>query len=842
MVKNRSKQMGSTIPSYVGILLMVSVGAWYALENSQTVVSEQSNKLVMSMKGQVMQRINALQSCYHETRDWCAPNELETYGLPTDAINNSFVVDQLKSGGDVKLTVQAPSIEAAMAFSKHVMEPELNGPQVTFTVKPPTDSDILKNQLQRYADTRHQRNSLESNIEMGTRNVKNFEVARASKGEFQELNSGRQLTAKLEVSRKLSLGSNEIGFNDEGVLFDATSTNISGQANINGDLELNNNDIDGINEAHVSELLTNSLAASTGVISELKGDNVKYDNGNITTVTSYKYVSDTFNTEQMKVVDLNSSNINSNFQADNASIDELNFLNANGQNWKYNTSNTNQLVSKNSSVGMADGQNMAVQTDMRGQTIKANSGRFTSASVLGLTAGGDFYSNDDFVTSKSSVNRNLSSLVNQDSAISNNTSSINNTKGKINTAGRDIASNESAIAKNERDASTNRNAIDNNKRDIATNELDIDNVAKRLDNSADELGLWQDRLDKCMYQTQYCIPQDPSLSLSCIGCSQAEPQASFTATALATISACRQGCTYSWVVTGALSKSGGTCASGTIPRGGSATPSCKVTKSNILPQDTVTGSIKIEVNNSHYTDRMDSKIVSVSFKNTTIPRPTVNTSCSGCNSSRSSSSFNALVTSSISNCPQGCNYSWSISGGASGSCSSGSVTAGGSASPSCSISGNVADASTMSGNVSLVVTNSVSPSYSAQDSESYSWQNTTPSNPFNGLSYGCWVDTAAYDQASFGSCDGRVEAPRLGSAIFSVGDYLGAENFNFSNSSQWSVIWSGACTGSGNSCTTGGVGDLIATATVTHIPTGSTKTFTVWANICQIRNGEATGC
>lgn len=91
-------------------------------------------------------------------------------------------------------------------------------------------------------------------------------------------------------------------------------------------------------------------------------------------------------------------------------------------------------------------------------------------------------------------------------------------------------------------------------------------------------------------------------------------------------------------------------------------------------------------------------------------------------------------------------------GGASGSCASGSVSVGGSASPSCSISGSVSDSSTMSGNVSIIVTNSVSSAYSDQDSESYSWQNTTPDNPFKNVVAGCYIDTHEFDRARHGGC------------------------------------------------------------------------------------------
>ena len=224
--------------------------------------------------------------------------------------------------------------------------------------------------------------------------------------------------------------------------------------------------------------------------------------------------------------------------------------------------------------------------------------------------------------------------------------------------------------------------------------------------------------------------------------------------------------------------------------------------------------------------------------------PSVNLTCSSCNLADARSNFSGTATGSITGCRQGCSYRWVTSGSGLNfsACSCGTIANGGSASPSCSLSSSLGPQESASGSIELVVTNSHYTSIAASDSVSVSYTNTTPNDPFNSFKYGCWVDTLAFDRASYSSCYGLVEFPKLGQANFSVGDYLGRENYRFSNPAEWDVVWSGCCTGTGGRCTTGGVGDIIATATVTHLPTGRSKTFSAWATVCQVKNGEHIGC
>ncbi len=237
-------------------------------------------------------------------------------------------------------------------------------------------------------------------------------------------------------------------------------------------------------------------------------------------------------------------------------------------------------------------------------------------------------------------------------------------------------------------------------------------------------------LDNCMFVTKMCIPQNPSASLSCPNCISSAPLSSFSAIATASISQCRQGCNYNWISKGSgLVFSG--CNPGTVPKGGSANPTCRVSAS-LTPQKSATGSIEIVVINSHYTSRSDSDSLAVSFKNNTVV------------------------------------------------------------------------------------------------------------NPFKNVVAGCFVDTIEFDQALLGSCIGAFAG--TAAIVYSVGDFLGIENYQFTQPGDWSITWAGSCVGSGNFCIKTGVPSPkfsekhTATAKLVHVPSGQEKMFSVTAEVFPLSN------
>ena len=218
-----------------------------------------------------------------------------------------------------------------------------------------------------------------------------------------------------------------------------------------------------------------------------------------------------------------------------------------------------------------------------------------------------------------------------------------------------------------------------------------------------------------------------------------------------------------------------------------------------------------------------------------IPQtPSVNLTCSSCNSAAARSSFSGTATGSISGCRQGCSYSWVTSGsGLSFSgCSGGTIAKGGSASPSCRVSSSLGPQESASGSIQLIVTNSHYTSRTASDSVNVSYTNTTPNDPFRSVTAGCYVDTAAFDQARPNSCMANGWPDKTYKAILSVGEYLGIENYQFYTTSDWTIAWSGDCTSSQWQCVmsfTPGTGDqnYSSTVSVRHKATGETRNFSV---------------
>lgn len=110
--------------------------------------------------------------------------------------------------------------------------------------------------------------------------------------------------------------------------------------------------------------------------------------------------------------------------------------------------------------------------------------------------------------------------------------------------------------------------------------------------------------------------------------------------------------------------------------------------------------------------------------------------------------------------------------------------------------------------------------------------------PFLSVTGGCFWDTSAFDRANAGACFHTAWPDNFGIS-FSVGESVGYEDYQFSNPSDWSVTWSGACSGSSNECfvrvdASNFDNRFVATATVLHRPTGRSKTYNVTARFSSL--------
>ncbi|MCB0347258.1 MAG: hypothetical protein KDD37_00400, partial [Bdellovibrionales bacterium] len=101
---------------------------------------------------------------------------------------------------------------------------------------------------------------------------------------------------------------------------------------------------------------------------------------------------------------------------------------------------------------------------------------------------------------------------------------------------------------------------------------------------------------------------------------------------------------------------------------------------------------------------------------------------------------------------------------------------------------------------------------------------------------GCYIDTHAWDVSSNGGCFEEGTCTSTDYITYSTGTQLGGGSeiddvFVFSDPAQYSVVWTGACSGTGSSCsvikTTNG--NFTANATVTRLYDGYTWNFSVTA-------------
>jgi len=228
--------------------------------------------------------------------------------------------------------------------------------------------------------------------------------------------------------------------------------------------------------------------------------------------------------------------------------------------------------------------------------------------------------------------------------------------------------------------------------------------------------------------------------------------------------------------------------------------------------------------------------------NAPVASPSVSLACTGCvDSASGKSNFTAEANANVSTCAGGCTYSWILGAGLTKNiCSNGSVNSNGSASPSCTFknTSSLSAGQKLSSTVSLTATNITDASKKTTRSFNVSWENQPVADPFDRVRAGCWVDTHRYDRVTEQTCVAMVTGSS--SVAFSVGDTYtyDNENYAFVNPADWTISHSGYCQGSSSTCLRSvpapinpGVFNFRNTITITHKPTGVTRTFTVLAEV-----------
>ncbi|GEA09142.1 hypothetical protein KUL42_39030 [Alteromonas sp. KUL42] len=983
------RQVGSIYPNVAAILVTITLLAWIGLESIVTEGQRGSLSLVDGYRAQAMERINALNACYNDTRSWCDVNSMAEYGVTSVNAANSLFVSQVPQGEDLLLTVQVPTEVMARAFSRFVVNPVVNGNQVTFLVEPPTRSHYLVDSIQRWQDNEFNRNRLEQSIDMAGNDVPNINEAEAVTGRFDSIESRALETQTFNVTERLLLGPNAIEDNGSQLSFVSDSLAMNGDLYSRNDVSLNGNDIRGIENISSAVLGVQSLRSERGNLTRSSGRSVNYQNSRFGDVESNSMTTNSMMARSLVSESIDVSALGSDVRANSATITELSFTQGQGTSWLLGNVQTNSLSSDSSIIGIATGQRLSLTGFIDGISIVSGSGQIGEADVRGTYSGADFYAQEDFFTDTSSVNTNFNRLgingglikshgslieksksdiaiaqgisndnrdriavnrgdilrnsnqidVNQSesdinyqaiaqskrniesanvlssanererqnnsnniasnatsigvnafnisgnnndvaqtgdmisdafdlvgqnsqrvtsnrsliatnttrissnrTALDTNSASILDTQDRVSLAFDNARNNSSQIVVNRDAIASNRNTMSNNAVLINQNEGNISSVRLDLNDAADELGLWQERLDDCMYDTMYCIPQDPSANITCSDCEQSAMRTDFTATVSGVVSQCRQGCNYSWVVTGDISVSSG-CTSGVVGQSGSASVSCVVVKRGLTAQQRATGQVSLVVQNAHYGARSASDVIATDFFNSTPlgDRPSVRTSCSDCYQVASQSSFSSTTYATVGNCLQGCSYTWSRNAGGQ-VCSSGTLPPGNEAHfLTCEVTGTLQAGEVERNGVTIRVTNSQYPTILVNSSQTIYWENSSQLDPFSDLLSGCSIFTTYQTPVSESFCAQTIPVGGFsgrGTVIFSVGDRLSADGtrYEFSNPADWQIFFqpnAATCSGLGLTCSQTifvnsslqGYRIYNARPQITHIPTGRTLSY-----------------
>jgi len=696
-------------------------------------------------------------------------------------------------GDDYALTVNLLKESVAQAVANQIPGGSSAGTTVTATINRPFQSALYDDYLQRVEDPDNpQRTQLEVDLDINNNDLVNIGSLNVQRATFDDAEFTNADIERINTE-EVQLGNNSITYAGNQLNVNSGTVRANGTLSMNGDIVGNGNDITGIDSvsansgqfdsisadsAAINSLSGNSLDYNSGSIDSLSGNRLTFGNGSITSLdgNTFTYNLGTISSVSGNTLDFNSGNIGS----------------LSGNSLSYGTGTVNTLSGTTLTYGTVNG------TNGNFDSVSANSGSIGNMSVTG-TAG-----------------------LNRLSSSNGNVTNLDVTTGNINSGEANSASGTSVSSS----GTSTFDELDSNR--IDTNSFKGQTVQASSGSASGNASAGSVSASNLTVNNrlQTNVIESNSSSLGNASASKL--------TVLGALSASGINVTTANFNTGNIASVSGTSANyNTVTAnqfsGGSFTSN----------DDFYTSQSSVNNNHLLITEQRSKLDNCVDVTKYCIPEtPSVNLTCSSCNSAGARSSFSGTATGSISGCRQGCSYSWITSGsGLSFSgCNGGTIAKGGSASPSCRVSSSLGPQESASGSIQLVVTNSHYTSRTASDSVNVSYTNTTPNDPFRNVSIGCYVDTTAYDYATRNSCGNIITKNE--EVVFSAGDSQPYGSFSFINPSDWQVTWSGDCVSNNSGCTIGvpvpfrQEGDKYsATASVKHLPSGQTKTVTVTARV-----------
>ena len=500
------------------------------------------------------------------------------------------------------------------------------------------------------------------NAVFNTADINSVTTERIDLGANSLTHVGNQLNlnaAVVSINGTLSINGNVVGNSNDLSGFDTVSANTGDFTDLNattGNIKtLSGNALD-YKSGSIDTINGNSLSYTNGSITSLDGNNLDYNTGTISSLTG-----NNINFSAGSIGNLSGNNVS--FLSGLINVlngNTLTFTNVNGTTGNFNSLNSNDGTIANMEVTGSSSFHFLNSSKANITTVTATDGSIvvgtaTSASGNSLSSSGNSsfgrldserietssFSGKSVTTGSGSVlgnasvgtlsvaRLNVSDRI-QTNAIDSSSSSLGNASASdVSISGRLIASGVNTST-----ASFDIASI----RSVSSNNVDYNTISASRFNggnytSSDDfytpvssvnnnhllIEEQKYKLANCVDVTKFCLPETPSVTLTCPTCKVSAGSSSFSGVATASISGCRQGCSYSWVTTGSdLSFSG--CINGTIAKGGAANPSCSVSAS-LGPEEGALGNIKLVVTNSHYTSASASANVNISFYNITTRNP-----------------------------------------------------------------------------------------------------------------------------------------------------------------------------------------------------------------------------
>lgn len=634
------KQRGFTLPTIPSLLIAGGLLTYISLNQLDAYKQDLKAELSDNIRSELVLLVDGLQACYGDTRAWCDFTKIEAeYGGESGISITNNVITALPSGQNLDLSVNTNNAEFAAQLTRYFPHATATGSILKFTVAPPTASHLFQNKVQRFRDDAgFQRNTIDQALSFNNNDVKRVDLLQAEKGSFDSYSATEQSLENLKVNNQLSFISGSLQGVGNTLAINTPEAMLNGNVKVGGAMYVNGS-ISGIEGLQAEQIVTTNTLSASAIIDDLRGTKIDYTNADIGNVTALTMHGGTFEADTLNLINMDTDHLEGNLSAREGYVEQLHFNQGSGVDWRYGSSIVNSVNSNDSFVGAAKGDGAEFSGNVTGGAFKGGTGRFVSLHTSGNVSGDNFNGND-FCTGFACLNSNKAKIDNHKYLINQNKSKIyantisassNTSKISLNTNGillneRDIEKATSDIATNTRNMTSNKNniglnttniskttsAIANNSRSITSNTNNIDRINPSIQSAQININTLNNQLANCMDVTQFCHPQDPSVNLSCSGCSDSSTRTYFSATVAGYISDCRQGCSYRWELVGI----NGTCNTGTVARGGSKNISCNI---NATAENgtTVNGSAKLIVTNTHYSTKKASDSEAIRWSNTT---------------------------------------------------------------------------------------------------------------------------------------------------------------------------------------------------------------------------------